>query len=370
MGWDNSTKIMTAPIGNGDISFATGVAGPPYTMGNMVANSSFINKWAKYKPVKKQGLDFASQRNSDFTWKSTADWWKGYNGQCGLTFDIFNSLGTNTMSTSGTFFHDLLAGSLTWGYEKPTGGSYPYRHFDFLQYYGAAPKPVTGVYDNLRLYGGGKLSIQLDATRAEDGLGIQLSDLVINNVATSAWYVGILIWKSNSQYTFAFSTDTLGDGADSVEFTNMTSYAGGVTIVPFISSVRANQGVDPGAGTFLSCDVAPATVTIASEQVSVQTTINAQWMESLHGRVSYAVNIINNTTSAVAVNNLVITLYDGSQNINTRSIGNISVPAQDHIEYTGKFAVQNYDSTKTYSLVVSSSRPEVNGSAVVEEPRN
>ena len=131
-----------------------------------------INKWAKYKPVKMSGLDFASQRNSNFTWKSTATWWKGYNGQCGMTFQTFTSFGNP--ATSSSFFYKLLDGQLAWGYEKPTGGinQYPFRFFDFLQYSRFALKPVTGVYDNLRISSNGTLTVQLDETRAQESLGL------------------------------------------------------------------------------------------------------------------------------------------------------------------------------------------------------
>lgn len=343
-------------------------------LANDAFNNPLVNKWAKYKPVKQSGLDFASQRNADFTWKTTATWWKAYNGQCGLTFTTFNSLGTNTMSTSGTFFHDLLAGLLAWGYERPTGGinQYPFRFFDFNYYSHYAPKPVSGVYDNLRLYGGGKLTVQLDESRAGEDLGIQLDDLTISNSSVGGFYVGVLIWRSNSQYTFAFSENTIGgNGSIDVEFTNMTPYGGqSATIVPFLSSVRSNQGVDPGAGIFLSCDVAPQSVTIGAEVPDVTMTIDAQWRDAFHVRVGYVVNIINNTGTQVTVNNLVITLYDGYQNIGTKSIGSITIPAGEPHEESGVFLVQNYDASLTYEVVVSSSRTEVNGRKEVDEPRN
>ncbi len=330
-----------------------------------------INKWAKYKPVKQSGLDFASQRNADFTWKDTANWWKAYNEQCGLTFDTYESIGANTIATTG-FFHDLLAGLLSWGYEPPTGGinQYPFRMFDFLQYDHNAPKPVTGVFDNLQLYGGGKLTVQLDTAKDSNGFGIEPKDLVINNSAVSGWYVGILIWKSNSLFSYAFSDDTIGNGADSVEFTGMTNFQGSVTIVPFLSSVRWNQGGAVLSGTFISCDVAPAQVTIAAEQQhSVTMTIDAHWTGNLHGRVEYVVNIINNTGSQISVNNFKVSLYDGYQSIDN-PVKNITIPAGDPHEERGVFIVQTYDASLTYEVVVASSRTEVNGRKEVDEPRN
>lgn len=350
----------------------------------ILANDSFnnplVNKWAKYKPVKQSGLGFPNQLNSDFTWKTTADWWKGYNGQCGMTFTTYNSLGTNNMSSSSSFFHELLAGNLSWGYERPTGGinQYPFRFLDFNYYSHNAPKPVTGVYDNLQVYGGGKLTVQLDESRAQESLGIQLSDLVISNSAVSGWYVGVLIWMSNSQFTFAFSQNTLGgNGGLDVEFTNMTSYGGHTaTIVPFLSSVRSNQGVDPGAGIFLSCDVAPQTVNIRAEVTSVTMTIDAQWRWVLPGPVHYDIRIINNSGATVSVSNMVIALYDGDPSDGgvrveyKPTIATFNISNGDFHDEIGNFVNQYYDSTKTYYVVVSSSRTEVNGKKEVEASRN
>lgn len=366
----DTTASPQEGISIGDIQAVLGSSAND--IGQLIANG-LINKWAKYKPVKKAGLDFPNERNADFTWKTSATWWKAYDGQCGLTFETFPSLGTNTMSTSNTFFHDLLAGDLGWGYERPSGGigQYPYRFFDFLYYSHYAPKPVTGVYDNLRLYDNGKLTVQLDENRAQDNLGIQLSDLVIGQSAVSGWYVGVLIWRSNSEFTFAFSENTLGgNGSLDVEFTGMTSYGGRTAkIVPFLASQRANQGVDPGGGVYLSCDVTPQDVTIAAEVVAVVMTIDAQWKDTFHARVGYVVNIINNTTSQISVNNLKISLYDGYQNVDTDNEGNITVAARSNQEFSGILFPGTYDSSRTYSVVVSSSRSEVNGSKEVDDPR-
>jgi len=372
---------VTYGITHEDMRQTLGVAGSNMGAILQVAN---VNKWAKYKPIKRSGLHFSSQLNSDFTWKTEQQiaalgetpWWKNTDGKCGLTFQTYSSLGTQTIATTG-FFHDLLTTSpswpLAWGYEKPTGGisQYPFRRRDFNYYDHSVPKPVTGVYDNLQLYDNGKLTVQLDESRAANGLGLELSDITLTNPAVSAWYVGILIYKSGS-FAYAFSANTIGNGADSVEFTGMGNFAGQVTIVPFLSSVRWNQGGQEQQGTFISCDVAPQTVTIQSEQQYVVTmSIDAQWRFSLPGPVKYDVRIINNSGSTISVANMVIALYDGDPNnggvrveykptIATFNMTNGTV----HDE-TGTFANQNYDPTKTYYVVVTSDRTEVNGKQAV-----
>lgn len=332
-----------------------------------------INKWAKYKPIKRAGLQFNDQLDTDFTWKSTATWWKGTNGQCGMTFATFNSLGSNTISTANTFLYELISGNLGWGYERPTGGvnAFPFRFFDFNQYDHSAPKPVSGVYDNLQLYGGGKLTVRLDEGRAGDARGVQLSDLNIGNLDAGGFYVGILIYKSASQFTFAFSENTIGGvGEISVEFTGMTAYGGqSVQIVPFLSSVRSSQGIDPGSGVFLSCDVAPQTVTIGAEVQQVVTTIYAQWRDSLHGRVHYDVNIINNTTSAITVTNIRISLYDGYQDNDYDTVASVTIPARSAQSYSGTLMPTAYDPDKAYTVKVTSDHSGVSGEVSVDDPR-
>lgn len=351
-----------------DTGTVDGQGNPVYALRPL--NPGRINKWAKYKPVRQSGLDFASQRNADFTWKATANWWKAHNGQCGMAFTTFSQLYVSSDPfNANSFLRKLKDGELQWTYEAPTGGinQYPFRMFDFLQYDHNAPKPVSGVYDNLQLYDNGKLTVQLDESRAGESLGIQLSDLVINNASTDNWYVGMLIYKNDNLYQFAFSTQTIGNGGNSVEFTGMGDFAGQVTIVPFLSSVRSNQGTDPGNGTFLSCDVAPQTVTIRAEQQNiVSMTIDAQWKYALPGPVRYEIRIINNTGNQVSIGNMVVALYDGSQNVDTDTIANFSIPNGDFHDVTGVLMADPYDATKTYKVIVSSNRQEVNGEATVE----
>ncbi|MBO7510240.1 MAG: hypothetical protein J6T35_03570 [Bacteroidales bacterium] len=377
---------MTAPFtkiganGQGDLQQALGRTtcySHIQLVGDVNQNSvavGAVNKWAKYKPVKNTGITYESQLDTDKTWKSTADWWKASNGRCGLSFTTSESLYTGSSPfASGSFLRKLKDwdSSMVWAYDRPVSGTNPLRAYDFIQYYAAAQPPVIGVADNLRVFSNGEMTVQLYTTRGAHDLALQLDDLNINNSAVSGWYLGVLVYVSDSQFAFAFSTDTLGNGADSVLFTSMTGYSGrNATVVPFLSSVRANQGVNPGAGTFLSCDVAPQTFNISAQATTLTASIDeAIWTSQLHARVSYIVKINNNTGSTRTVNNLVIALSDGLQNIGTRSIGTVSVP-QGSLTYEGTFIVDPYVSTRTYTLNVTSSTTGVSASKVVDAPRN
>lgn len=367
---DGVIKIKTVSgtthgITHDDMRQILGVSGN--TLGQIVGVAP-INKWAKYKPIKIAGLHFSSQLNSDFTWKTKAQiqalgqtpWWEGGNGQCGLTFTTFNSLYTsNNPFGTNSFLRKLKDGDLAWGYEKPTGGisSYPFRWRDFNYYYHAAPKPVIGVGDTLRLSGNGSLTIQLDENRG-DANSIQLSDLTISNSAVSGWYVGILIYKSDSQYTFAFSTSTIGSNGDlTVSFTNMSAYGGqSVTIVPFLSSVRANQGVNPGNGTFLSCDVAPQTATImAAVQNDVAIDIDAYWRDSFHVRAHYDVKLTNGLGTSATIASLRIGLYEDNVEIDYTTVSTFTLAANGEYPKSGTLTLNNttYDANKTYTIKVT-----------------
>ena len=356
-------------------------------IGQLIRNG-LINKWAKYKPVKKAGLDFPNERNADFTWKTAADtggpatWWKAYNGQCGLTFTISESLYTgNSPFAAGSFLRKLKDwdSSMVWGYERPSGGinQYPYRFFDFNYYSHNAPKPVSGVFDNLRLIPNGgntyNLTIQLDENRAQSDLGIQLSDLVISQSAASGRYVGVLIYKSDSLFSFAFSENTLGGvGELSVHFPTLSgSFAGNATVVPFLSSVRSNQGENPGAGIFLSCDAEPQSVTIQAASQGVTLDMFAEFGRG-YGYVKYTVNIINYLTTTQTVNNLKIRLYDGSQYLYTRNVGTVQIAPNTSASFSSDRAEWSivYDPTKTYKVIVESSYSTVNGEEEVNAPRD
>ena len=342
------------------------------TFGDVITNEA-INKWAKYKPIKRSGLSFPDQINADFTWKSTADWWKGTDGQCGLTFTTYSGLGSSSIATAG-FLHDLLAGGLSWGYVRPTGGinAFPFRRRDFNYYDHNAPKPVSGVYDNLQLYGGGKLTVQIEENRAANGYGLSLSDLTIGNSSVNGWYVGVLIWLDSSHYTFAFSADTIGNGGShNIEFTGMTGYGGhNVTIVPFLSSVSWAQGQDLGGGTFLSCDVAPQTYAIRAEADPIATNVSAYWETSFHVRVSYAVTIDNNTGAQITINNLRISLYEDNVEVAYKPNRDITIAVGGQwAESSVLLFNYAYDSNKNYTVRVTATSHSIDKSVPVDDPR-
>lgn len=126
-------------VNNGLISYPVGVGEVCNVLrtnhadvGWVCSRGTLINKWAKYKPVIYPNLiNTYDQLNSDKTWKSTATWWRGTDGKCGLNATVYNRE------------YDLTQGfESDWGYNPPTGGmAAPYRLIDFNYYNHKAQMP-------------------------------------------------------------------------------------------------------------------------------------------------------------------------------------------------------------------------------------
>lgn len=83
-----------------------------------------INMWAKYKPVR-----------HSFKYVRPDDWWKGIDGNCGITYPIFQNYDGVINS-----WDDNLNG---WEYLRPRGGeNEPYRVGDFGGYDPSARNPI------------------------------------------------------------------------------------------------------------------------------------------------------------------------------------------------------------------------------------
>ena len=146
-----------------------------------------INMWAKYKPVIYAAINTTSQLNSAKTaWKTESElgtgnkaWWRGTNGQCGLSFPMID-IGASANNSSGVItalnsLKTMIDGKLNgWAYIKPSGGmASPYRLIDFLRHYKDAPNPVSGV----------SVTPQIQASSSSDWeLGCTLREPVHDNI--------------------------------------------------------------------------------------------------------------------------------------------------------------------------------------------
>ena len=98
--------IINAPVTIANVASIVRSGGTD--LADIIANGN-INKWAKYKPIVRATVDTVSgqwDRNNN-TWLASANWWRGGDGHCGLTFSVFSDLGTLTNSSTRiriTFF--------------------------------------------------------------------------------------------------------------------------------------------------------------------------------------------------------------------------------------------------------------------------
>ena len=196
-----------------------------------------INPWSKHKPVpilsKNFVQDFDSSR-SDYD----ADWWKGDDGKCGLSWSVY----TNTNDVKGK----------NWTYTPPSG-SYPKRLGDFAGYYPGANPPIgTAISADIHEFtwiagtslAGQKFTIEMDIpTSSYEALAIQdfnvsLDDWYLCAIAGKYEYKGDNVLSSGCSVTIDIAD--LGVGTHSVCIC-LVSGAGGVYMpLPSDSSNKTN----------------------------------------------------------------------------------------------------------------------------------
>lgn len=130
----HSDGLITAPVSFADVNATLGTR---HTDLGLLCKDSNINMWSKYKPVIIALVNTADQFNfTSNKWKTSATWWKGKTGTCGIVPYTLNSLAAVTSHCNGT--------NNGWVYNKPNGGSSsPYRLQDFAGYYHDALAPVA-----------------------------------------------------------------------------------------------------------------------------------------------------------------------------------------------------------------------------------
>ena len=238
MGWNSSTKVMTAPISlddAGDIQKATNCESGD--LGTCITTGT-INKWAKHKPQCSAALGemTAAQRAS---------------GNYG--FDLSDGDGTTTV------YSNTLSGALTlalassrggdhsgagdWPYLRPRGGSYDeyFRFFDFLN---PANHSSSGYNANaLEMFSytvpaaptnnhTTQYLTNFDVTRTS-GAELYLSDFTKSGVSLGNLYYGIVYRRSGSASTYLAKSSTTVNGLSSgstahieVTFPEPASYQG------------------------------------------------------------------------------------------------------------------------------------------------
>lgn len=169
---------MTLPNSNVSIMMVRNALGYPSTDLGTLCSCNKINMWAKYKPVR-----------YNFTTGRPSNWWKGQDGNCGISYPSFNNY-----AGVRNIWDDNLNG---WVYLKPTGGSSsPYRLGDFIGYSHEARNPIGGFWVSPdEVQPGGKVNLSFSAHfTTNNPNGINITDLA----GFSEKYLGVIIFKDTA----------------------------------------------------------------------------------------------------------------------------------------------------------------------------
>lgn len=207
------------------------------------ASNNLINKWAKYKPY----------RSTLHTTTENARREAHY----GLSVQEFTELGTPTSTAQNCIIPKLIAGTAGWDYLPPRGVSSQHvEWFRFLDYNGyindavcPVGEPATSIYVT-----GGTAQIAWGAIDNLDSGNLTLSDIYIGNTQLTQYYLGVLLYRSDSNYHIVTSDNTLGTGDVQITISDFPqSDLGDWRVYPFFSSVQIPY-INPqyGPGSYVS----------------------------------------------------------------------------------------------------------------------
>ena len=247
----HSNGYISAPVSFADVNATIGAS---HTDLGTMCRDTLINKWAKYKPVEKNLIDTTGQLDGNLNWLSSATWWKGNNGNCGITYNSYTSVASVRTA--------IVDGAVVWGYTQVSGGSNsPFRLIDFNQYSHNAPSPTTGIgASDAQLKAGAELTVMV-ATSVDDDLSIKLNHIG----AFANYYFTLGVFDSSGTLKFLHSASkpvgqyTPGETIEIVvpynngtygyqgKLTENVTYKGFV----FISSVQYTCTASAQSGTYI-----------------------------------------------------------------------------------------------------------------------
>lgn len=222
-----------------------------------------INPWSKHKPVV-LAQDFCQDYDSGAA-NYNSTWWRGSDGNCGLT-------PKSVMSIQAVV--DAMDGGMNgWTYRLPKGGSNePLRLGDFRGYLTDA-KPMLWNFITP-----GTVSSQLADSVIVGSCMLQMSNssslTFADFPAFKDYYLGMYIKQSNgTQARYKTSALTLGNNGSSVEISAYGLPAGKWTAYPFISTTEQDSSQAATAGRFYTLPMNDASeFEVVSSYVSIMIT--------------------------------------------------------------------------------------------------
>ena len=299
--------IINAPVTIANVASIVRSGGTD--LADIIANGN-INKWAKYKPIVRATVDTVSgqwDRNNN-TWLASANWWRGGDGHCGLTFSVFSELGT--LTNSSTFLYKLYHLQLPWTYTKPSGGSNsPYRLQDFAKYDSDAV-PCVGqlagaggtIYVPASGQGTRTLVLNYDSPSAGD-TNLTLSDFAHGGTSFTQFYLAVLMVKGN-RYIVVSSVNHIGEtGSALIETEVGYDDIGTWQVVPFLSSVIITATGQFQTGTYISAGYDQLDIIkLASSGSVFQIFASGVWSNTAHTQIGIQVTVKNNNSASKTFN--------------------------------------------------------------------
>ena len=299
--------IINAPVTIANVASIVRSGGTD--LADIIANGN-INKWAKYKPIVRATVDTVSgqwDRNNN-TWLASANWWRGGDGHCGLTFSVFSELGT--LTNSNTFLYKLYHLQLPWTYTKPSGGSSsPYRLQDFAKYDSDAV-PCVGqlagaggtIYVPASGQGTRTLVLNYDSPSAGD-TNLTLSDFAHGGTSFTQFYLAVLMVKGN-RYIVVSSVNHIGEtGSALIETEVGYDDIGTWQVVPFLSSVIITATGQFQTGTYISAGYDQLDIIkLASSGSVFQIFASGVWSNTAHTQIGIQVTVKNNNSASKTFN--------------------------------------------------------------------
>ena len=346
--------ITRAPVGIADAQKA--FYNNSDDLATIILNGIY-NPNSKYKPVRLYGNDTITGQfdRTNNKWLSSATWWRGSDGKCGLDIVTFTSAGS--MSSSSSFLYKLKNGELPWRYLRPQGTiNQPFRLQDFAENDNNAERPIgtCSVQDGTIVWvdrQGQTLQIDYDAPISERNL--KLKDFTIGGVSMSSMRLGILLWRETGNYVLTISSTTIGlTGSVSINVSIDYSMTGNWSFIPFIYHETQNNQTYMSAGI-----TSPINITLKPNTQRIEYFVSAAW--NLAGTsVEYYAMVINNLTSTQTISNVTVYIVTTTspsaspastgQVVTSINLGSCVVGAQSDYSFSGRTVSITRNTSLTY----------------------
>lgn len=319
--------------------------------------NGICNGNAKYKPVRLYGNDTITGQfdRTNNKWLSSATWWKGADGKCGLDIVTFTSAGL--ISNPNSFLYKLKNGQLPWNYLRPQGTiNQPFRLQDFAENDNNAERPIgtCSVQDGAIVWVDRQgQTLQIDYDAPIDERNLTLKDFTIGGVPMSSMHLGLLLWRETGNYVITISSATIGlTGSISINVSIDYDMTGNWSFIPFIYHET------PTGQTYMSAGIiSPINIILKPNTQTIEYFVSAAW--NLAGTsVEFYAMVINNLTSTQNISNVTVYIVTTTspsaspastgQVVTSINLGNCVVGAQSDYSFSGRTVNITRNTSLTY----------------------